>query len=451
MQSAPIVVNGQPRGRIDVVYTEERPALDEGPLLKEERSLTDANPNVLGGEWTWYAVDVPEGTYTLGAAVIDQITAAALTDRLAATVTVSYAGAYVVDDLGDAIALDGNLTLREAIEAASTNAPVGDAHAGRSVGEDIIRFDPTLAGGQINMSAGQLAITDDLCIQGLGSGLLTVAGAGTSRIFRVDEDVQAWIGLDWSGGMTLLGGFTTADGGAIYSEGILSLTDVTFNANTAYDDGGAIASLGTLSGTDLAFTGNSVAGSSFGPSGGGIYVYEDSLTLTDVDVLDSDLTGGGVRGGDSTWMNGAALTVAESGTGRLDITGGLSVGHVGSGTLSITGGGTVSCDHGRIANQAATHGAVTVSGAGSTCTNSMSLIVGYGAVPHGTGRLPVADGGRVEVGGGIDHLARGDRGGQRRHDPRRQNPALQVRGRDRCRNVKMGPGSETIVPTQQCM
>jgi hypothetical protein len=43
MQFAPIVVNGQPRGRIDVVYTEERAALDEGPFLKEERSLIDAN------------------------------------------------------------------------------------------------------------------------------------------------------------------------------------------------------------------------------------------------------------------------------------------------------------------------------------------------------------------------------------------------------------------------
>jgi two-component system NtrC family sensor kinase len=41
-QSAPIVVNGQRRGSIDVVYTEDRPELDEGPFLKEERSLIDA-------------------------------------------------------------------------------------------------------------------------------------------------------------------------------------------------------------------------------------------------------------------------------------------------------------------------------------------------------------------------------------------------------------------------
>jgi len=42
MQSAPIMVSGKRRGRVDVVYARERPALDEGPFLKEERSLIDA-------------------------------------------------------------------------------------------------------------------------------------------------------------------------------------------------------------------------------------------------------------------------------------------------------------------------------------------------------------------------------------------------------------------------
>ena len=41
-QSAPIVINGRHRGSIDVAYTERRPELDEGPFLKDERSLIDA-------------------------------------------------------------------------------------------------------------------------------------------------------------------------------------------------------------------------------------------------------------------------------------------------------------------------------------------------------------------------------------------------------------------------
>jgi len=36
-----IVVDGNYRGRIDVVYGEEKPELDEGPFLKEERDLID--------------------------------------------------------------------------------------------------------------------------------------------------------------------------------------------------------------------------------------------------------------------------------------------------------------------------------------------------------------------------------------------------------------------------
>jgi two-component system NtrC family sensor kinase len=42
MQSAAIVVNGQRRGSIDVVYAEPKPELDEGPFLKEERNLIEA-------------------------------------------------------------------------------------------------------------------------------------------------------------------------------------------------------------------------------------------------------------------------------------------------------------------------------------------------------------------------------------------------------------------------
>jgi len=41
-QSAPIWVNGERRGLVEVIYCEERPELDEGPFLTEERSLIDA-------------------------------------------------------------------------------------------------------------------------------------------------------------------------------------------------------------------------------------------------------------------------------------------------------------------------------------------------------------------------------------------------------------------------
>lgn len=41
-QAAKIVVEGETRGKIEVFYTEEKPELDEGPFLKEERILIEA-------------------------------------------------------------------------------------------------------------------------------------------------------------------------------------------------------------------------------------------------------------------------------------------------------------------------------------------------------------------------------------------------------------------------
>lgn len=40
-QTADIVVNGCPRGVVEIVYVEQKPKLDEGPFLKEERNLID--------------------------------------------------------------------------------------------------------------------------------------------------------------------------------------------------------------------------------------------------------------------------------------------------------------------------------------------------------------------------------------------------------------------------
>jgi signal transduction histidine kinase len=41
-QTAEIIVGGVPRGFVEMVYAEEKPDLDEGPFLKEERNLIDA-------------------------------------------------------------------------------------------------------------------------------------------------------------------------------------------------------------------------------------------------------------------------------------------------------------------------------------------------------------------------------------------------------------------------
>jgi len=47
-QTARISVQGQPEGEIEVVYLEKKPRADEGPFLKEERSLLESLAHILG-------------------------------------------------------------------------------------------------------------------------------------------------------------------------------------------------------------------------------------------------------------------------------------------------------------------------------------------------------------------------------------------------------------------
>ncbi|MFO7652297.1 MAG: hypothetical protein R6X25_00585 [Candidatus Krumholzibacteriia bacterium] len=47
-QSASIIVGDSTRGRVEVFYTEEAPALDEGPFLREERNLINAVAETIG-------------------------------------------------------------------------------------------------------------------------------------------------------------------------------------------------------------------------------------------------------------------------------------------------------------------------------------------------------------------------------------------------------------------
>lgn len=72
---------------------------------------------------------------------------------------------------------------------------------------DIIDFDTSLSGGTISLTSGELGITDNLTINGLGADLLSVdAGGNPFRIFNVDDgnsvnDLEVAIN-----GLTITGG-----------------------------------------------------------------------------------------------------------------------------------------------------------------------------------------------------------------------------------------------------
>ena len=138
-----------------------------------------------------------------------------------------------------------------------------------------------------------------------------------------------------------------------------------------------------------------------------------------------------VTGTDSTWANTDRFYVGYAGTGILNVQDGgavsnsdhgyigfssngegtvtvtgtgstwtnsanLFVGVEGTGTLNVEDGGAVSNGNGSIGQSPGGNGTVTVTGTGSTWTNSANVFVGN----NGTGTLTVADGGMVNANGG---------------------------------------------------
>jgi CSLREA domain-containing protein len=130
-------------------------------------------------------------------------------------------------------------TLRAAIEEANAN---GEA--------DKITFSSALS-GTITLTLGQLQIdddtpaTDDLIIEGPGARKITVSGNNADRVFQISSSAHVTIS-----GLTISGGDVTGgiggEGGGIYNEGTLTLSDSTVSGNTALSGGGIVKEAGTV-------------------------------------------------------------------------------------------------------------------------------------------------------------------------------------------------------------
>ena len=203
----------------------------------------------------------------------------------------------VVDTLVDEI--DGNfaagdLSLREAIGLANANLGVSDT----------ISFAPALNGGAILLSLGEIWINDSLTIDGPGAGLLAIDASGNdptpslnngdgSRIFNIEDPGFLIINVTIEG-LTLTGGDSSADGGAIDSYATLTLENVTITGNYTGADGGGVAS----EGGSLVVSNSTISDNSSDDDGGGIWS-DKSLTITRSTITGNTAVslGGGVYSG----------------------------------------------------------------------------------------------------------------------------------------------------------
>ena len=197
-----------------------------------------------------------------------------------------------------------------------------DANA--TAGADEILFNAGLSGGTINLASGELLIADDLTINGLGADLLTVDAGGLSRVFNINDGVTDSFIDALIDGLTITGGGTVSEGGGIFNQENLTVTNSIISGNSANFAGGGINNTaGTLELSNSTISGNSA------DYGGGIYNGKDrngkegifTVTNSTISGNESDSQGGGIfsSSGNGLVKNSTiSSNIASSGGGIED-------------------------------------------------------------------------------------------------------------------------------------
>jgi len=217
-------------------------------------------------------------------------------------------------------ALDGPVTAAGDLPGSLRQA-VFDANA--LAGPDVIEFDASFnSATTITLTAGFMAVTDEVALTGKGSALLSLNGGGATHFFEVGTTTGA-VALT---GMTLTNGFNAAAGGAIRTTlAALTLTDVLITNCTAGPTAPAVFAFtaGSVTAVNCAFSNNSVPAPTANVVGGAItFQGTQSLTLTDCRFDNNNLgaftgttascSGGAVGGGSTGHLTMTRCTVTNN-------------------------------------------------------------------------------------------------------------------------------------------
>ena len=257
------------------------------------------------------------------------------------------------------LAGDGEVSLREAIEAANTNQSVDGSVAGSGGEVDRIEFQPGLTGTILLTAKEQgpiqpFTISDSLTIVGPGQELLTIDAQLKSRVVDVPRgDIDVTIeGFTLTRGRTFSGPIigvpepeksggairflssgrltvrnstvsnsetraNQAVGGAIFSDsGLVLIASSTIKANRTSSKnthGGGIASVGgVVTVVDSTVSGNSTLGT--GAGGGAIYAAGGVLAVSNSTISDNNLFGDEAESADGggILVRNADLTIESS-------------------------------------------------------------------------------------------------------------------------------------------
>lgn len=175
----------------------------------------------------------------------------------------------------------------------------------------------TRAGFDDSALVGDLDISNDLTIQGAGSGATIIDGNGAvthDRVFQILNTAHqvTFSGMTIRNGQSVTSTVGVIGGGGIYMEGTghLRLSDVILEGNTAQNGGGLYANFSTQGGSiemDHAIVrANTVKAGGVG-AGGGLFAYLPSSS-SEVDVEDSQVYSNTVDGtGGGFFLEGTGL------------------------------------------------------------------------------------------------------------------------------------------------
>ncbi|MBA4064905.1 MAG: hypothetical protein C0501_14560 [Isosphaera sp.] len=253
-------------------------------------------------------------------------------------------------------------TVRTLADAGLGSLRAAIAAANDTPGADVIRFAPA-ARGTVTLTSGELAITDDVRIDGPGAGRVAVSGNDTSRVFRIDAG--AVVAID---GLTITRGNALLRGGGIRNDGTLTLSRAVVSDNEVVGVagfgppvdafGGGVFNAGTLTVRDTLFVGNRATGGDGIPAtattpglpagaalGGAIFsigtaAVPATAAVTRSTFLDNQAVGGTAGVGATSRANGLGGAVMND-AGTFTVSDSLFRGNraVGGASVQLGGGG----------------------------------------------------------------------------------------------------------------
>jgi hypothetical protein len=185
---------------------------------------------------------------------------------------------------------------------------------------DAINFSLTCS--TIDDPTGTILITKNLTINGPGQSVLAVSGDNVSGIFNVYSGVTVAISS------LTIENTSVSNGGAIYNNGTLNVTNSTLSDNTASANGGGIYNTGALTVTNSTFSGNTASA-----NGGGIYNNAAaSLTVTHCTLSGNSASGyaGGIYNNGTVTISNS--TLSGNNASAVDGAGGI----LNNGTVTIS-------------------------------------------------------------------------------------------------------------------